>query len=82
VDRIRAPSPAVLRAIPVEALSEGDAPAAAHQGRGPGTDVIVGTAMLGGYLEWQFADQWGWPAPAAVLAAVAGAGLVSRARSS
>ena len=38
-----------------------------------------GTAMLGGYLEWQFADQWGWPAPAAVLAAVAGAGLVSRA---
>ena len=35
--------------------------------------------MLGGYLEWQFADQWGWPAPAAVLAAVAGAGLVSRA---
>jgi ABC-type branched-subunit amino acid transport system ATPase component/branched-subunit amino acid ABC-type transport system permease component len=34
------------------------------------------TAMLGGYLEWQFADQWGWPAPVAVLAAVAAAGVL------
>ncbi len=38
-----------------------------------------GTAMLGGYLEWQFADQWGWSAPVAVLTAVAGAGLAGLA---
>ncbi|HLL69392.1 MAG TPA: branched-chain amino acid ABC transporter permease/ATP-binding protein [Micromonosporaceae bacterium] len=30
-----------------------------------------GTAMVGGYVQWQLADEWGWPPAAAVLGAVA-----------
>jgi ABC-type branched-subunit amino acid transport system ATPase component/branched-subunit amino acid ABC-type transport system permease component len=36
-----------------------------------------GAAMAGGYLEWELADQLGWPPVLAVLGAVAGAALTS-----
>jgi ABC-type branched-subunit amino acid transport system ATPase component/branched-subunit amino acid ABC-type transport system permease component len=37
----------------------------------------VGTAMVGGYLQWQLADQWGWPTIVSVIVAVGASAAVS-----
>ena len=35
-----------------------------------------GLAMLGGYLYWQFTDQWGWPVAVSILAAISASAVM------